>query len=137
MKVYYKLPGVAGAWTLLADETDPAGALPIEWAVEFKQVNQQAPLCGGLAQFRAARGNVTCEMALTFNSVYGSRALCMAAILTNGQLLNQTIHLRVDQDAHIQYYPDALVERYKPVPMGVAATHSFQFTSDNVTSVEP
>lgn len=134
MKLSYKIPG--GSYTVLFDES--AGAtLLAEFTPGFKSITQQEPLAGSTNQFRTARSNLTVDHPLMFNQEYASRALSLASVRTFAALLNTKVHLKVEQDAEVQYYPNAIAASYQPRLMGVSADHALQFTSDTVTTVDP
>ena len=88
--------------------------------------------------FRKTRGNVSVSLTLKFETVYGSRADCLASVRAwRAALVGQLVHLKVEQDGEAQYYPNALVEDYNPTVSGQAAVHAFSFTSDDVQTTSP
>ncbi len=135
MKVSYANAG-AGSYTTLFDESTGATLLA-DFSPAFVSLLQQTPLAGGDQQFRAPRGNITVTFPLVFNQEYASRALCLASIATFAALLDVALDFKVEQDATIHYYPNAVITGFQPHLTGVSATHTMNVTSDPVTTTDP
>ena len=148
MKVSYRVPGVSGSYTLIYDETASTGTAAVDGSTEaarmpefkpkFQSEVQKDPLFRSKAQFRAARGNVSVTASLSFSSVYATRQAALASIrMFKVALLDQVLHLKIEQDSEVQYYPNALFSSYEGDPKGVSVVHSFGFESDDLTLTAP
>ena len=147
MKVSYALLAPSPVFVLLFSEgvtttaMDTAATGPTivpEFAPRWRQGKQEDQMYGTNQMFRKTRGNVSVSMTLKFETVYGSRADCLASVRAwRAALVGQLVHLKVEQDGEAQYYPNALVEDYNPTVSGQAAVHAFSFTSDDVQTTSP
>ena len=147
MKVSYANLAPAPSYLLLFSEgvtttaVDTAATGPTivpEFSPRWRQGKQEDQLYGSATMFRKARGNVSVSMTLKFGTVYATRADCLASVRAwRTALVGQLVHLKVEQDGEVQYYPNALVEDYNPTVQGQSAVHTFSFTSDDVTTTPP
>jgi hypothetical protein len=136
MKLSYATPAATPSYTVLGDESDRS-ALFENFSPSFQPLNQVEPLAGGSNTFKTPRGNVAVSVNVTVSIPYASRAAALASIATLRTAFSVKKHLKVEQDATIHYYPNALLTGYQPVLKGITVSHSFGFTSDDVTTSAP
>jgi hypothetical protein len=70
---------------------------------------------------------------------YSSRQDATASVRTWAALFQGTaIHFQLSQDAEVQYYPNAVVDKYRgSLSNGISVKHTVAFTSDLVTATAP
>lgn len=138
MKLSYRAVGSPGSWTTLFDETAvAAGPVLEQFQPQFSQAVQQEALVRANAQYREPRGNISVAIPLPVWITYATRALALASIETWNGLLGTKWNFRVEQDATVHYYPNAVLTGYTPAQQGVSVLHMMQFISDNLTTTEP
>jgi hypothetical protein len=135
MKVSYKLV-TGGGYIPLADETTGA-AIPSEFNPSFSLQAQEDQLWSSESEFRQPKGNIKCVYPLTFNQQYASRGAAIGAVRLMAALLNQKLHLQVQEGTEVQYYPNAMILDYRPKASGCSIDHVLVFNSDNVTDIAP
>lgn len=136
MKVSYATPAATPSYTVLGDESDRSALFEL-FAPAFVPLNQVEPLAGGSNTFKAARGNIGVTVQLVVSIPYSTRALALAAVYTVKTAFAAKQHLKIEQDATIHYYPNALLTGYQPVPKGVTVLHQISFTTDDLTTSAP
>jgi len=136
MKVSYATPAASPSYSVLGDEADRSALFEL-FGVSFAPLNQVTPLAGGSNTFKTPRGNVNCALQVQVTIPYSTRANALAAISTLRAAFAVKKHLKVEQDATVHYYPNALLTGYQPVLVGVTVRHSFSFTSDDLTTTPP
>lgn len=135
MKISYKLAS-GGGYTVLFDEATGASVVS-EFTPAFQATLQEENLYKSADRFRAGRGNIACSLPLEWVVTYDTRALAMASVRTIAGLLDTKLHLKVEQDSEVQYYPNTFITSYRPRPSGATMYHSIEFVSDNVTGIAP
>jgi hypothetical protein len=136
MKVSYTFTSVIN-WVVLFDEAAGDSALA-EFPPQFSQVLQRDPKFRGAAEFRQIRDNAFASFPLEFvKSGYASRAAALQSVSDMRALSRVKLHLKIEQDATVTYYPNATANNYSGRLQGQACTHRFDFISDDVTNTAP
>lgn len=136
MKISYATPAGTPSYTVLGDEADRSGLFE-SFSVGFAPLNQIEPLAGATNTFKAVRGNTNVTVAIVVSIPYATRAAALAAILTLRGAFSVKKHLKVEQDATVHYYPNALLAGYQPQLIGVTIRHAFNFVADELTTSAP
>ncbi len=136
MKVSYQLVS-GGAYVTLFDDSLGDDSVLEDFPPHFRSLNQHRPMFQSDAEFRSNLGNTVVTFPLKFYQTYDSRAHCLASVRTFAALKDQKMHLKLEQDSEVQYYPNALAEDYSFAFAGFGASHAFNFSSDSVTVTAP
>lgn len=156
MQLFYKPVGGAGAYVKIYDSAQPAGAFdanekaPSAWNV-FKPhataLNQKQPVFvippqpgnppTPVTQFRQPLSNVACVTPVKLLATYDTPDNCFASQTVFSALLEQKVHFQVIVGGTTLYYPNATVDDYEFEFLNISAYHSFNFTSDKVTTQAP
>lgn len=153
MKVSYRLKS-GGGYTVLYDsaavpafDSGPTGqvAAPAlaEWDPEYTYVNRDTKMYKQASSDREAMGNTSARIRLAFCATYATPKDALASHRTMDSLYqscfaNRTlIHLKVEEGAEVQYYPNATVESYKGPLHGRSVDHEVIFSCDGPTNVIP
>lgn len=137
MKISYATPDASPSYTVLGDESDRTATVEL-FAPAFAPLNQVTPLAGGSNTFKTPRGNPAVNISVAVSIPYASRAAALASINTLfGAFNGNKKHLKVEQDATVHYYPNALLTGYQPVLKGITVLHNLSFTTDALTTSAP
>jgi hypothetical protein len=136
MKISYATPHASPSYTVLGDESDRSALFEL-FAPAFQPLNQVEPLAGGANTFKAARGNVVCNLSVVVTIPYATQVAALAGIATLRAAFTVKKHLKVEQGATVHYYPNALLTGYQPALKGVTIQHNFTFTTDDLTTSAP
>jgi hypothetical protein len=136
MKISYATPAGSPSYTVLGDEADRSMLLEL-FSPAFQPLNQIEPLAGGSNTFKAVRDNVQVTLTLSASIPYSTRANALAGVATLRAAFTVKKHLKVEQDATVHYYPNAVLSGYQPVLKGVTVQHNFTFSTDDLTTTAP
>lgn len=134
MKVSYTT--TYGTYTVLADEADRSATCE-ELSASFAGMVQAEPMFRAASVSLFGRGNVQCTLALVLTMPYTTEALALASIRTLRGILASSLHLKVEQDSEVQYYPNAVCNNYTPRLRGLTVEHRITWTTQDVTSTAP
>jgi hypothetical protein len=134
MKLSYKLSG--GSYVLLADESDRVTTLELA-APSFSRQVQVEALVRAESVTTFDRLNVSVELPITATISYATTVLALASVATMAALFSGRVHLKLEQGATVLYFPNAVLQGYTPELTGVTVRHSFNFITQQVTTVAP
>ncbi len=132
MKISYKLAS-GGSYTVLGDESSRSALLE-DFKPAFQPQNQNEPLFRASNTFKAARGNMGASLAMVISVPYSTRAAAKAGARTLKAAFAAQVHLKVEEGADAEYYPNALLAGFVPVFAGVTVRYQLQFLTDDVTT---
>ena len=123
-------------YTALGDEATRT-AIVESFAPAFAGQVQVVPLARSASPAIFGRGNTACQLALVVTVDYGTKALALASVSTLRAALDGPLHLKVEQDATVLYFPNANCSSYAPQFRGLAVSHAIQWTTQDVTVTAP
>ncbi len=135
MKLSYQLVS-GGSYIVLGDES-ARSALLENFQLSFQPQNQQEPLFRAVNTFKAARGNIAVSLQCVVSVPYASLAAALAGCKTLKDALAAQVHLKVEQDATIHYYPNALLTSFAPQFNGLTVRYQITLSTDDIVTTAP
>jgi hypothetical protein len=140
------LPAASGYVAIYDDGNIPAfsikAAVPTispEFRPHFHPKVQKDVMFQNPAQYRQPLLNTEVSHELSFIVTYVDLPGALASVRAYAGLLGTLFHMRVEQGAEAQYYPNCIVDEggYSAQLAGAAVTHTLQLTSDSVQTNPP
>lgn len=141
MKVSYCIVGESLVYTVLFDETAISSGGPVLEAFnpEYHPNPQKEPLAGSQNPFLHPRSSAGWSFTLAYWAEYATRKDALASVRSGDVQVLRSMrnHIKVEQDAEKQYYPNAVCDGYQAELHGCSVLHRFQFTSQDLTDTDP